>query len=184
MKYYDLKTKKFASLGHSAISGNVKKGVITTSFVNGIVKGFRGNPGEKKATLLNDKIGVITLNNEFGVFGKLEKINNKNDLIAIEKIENVHTGKAEIVTVINGNKKEYFDIEILEAKNQTVETIKGIKFEVTDEYLLSKTGGIIQGMSGSPIVQDGKLIGAVSHVLVDDSSIGYGVYAEFMKVYT
>ena len=108
----------------------------------------------------------------------------KNDLIKIGDSTNVHTGKAEIVTVINGNTKEYFDIEIIEAKKQDSKNIKGIKFEVTDEDLISKTGGIIQGMSGSPIIQDGKLIGAVSHVLVDDSKVGYGVYSEFMLSFT
>jgi len=184
MTYYDLKTKKFASLGHQAVNTNIRNGVIKTSFVNGIVKGVRGNPGEKKATILNDTIGTITINNEFGVFGTLDKINSKNDLIKISDSDNVHIGKAEIVTVINGITKETFDIEIIEVKKQNTNNIKGIKFEVTDEELLSKTGGIIQGMSGSPIIQDGKLIGAVSHVLVDDSSVGYGVYAEFMLDYT
>ena len=77
-----------------------------------------------------------------------------------------------------------FDIEIIEAKSQTNKDVKGIKFEVVDEDLLSKTGGIIQGMSGSPIIQDGKLIGAVSHVLVDDSKVGFGVYSEFMLAFT
>ena len=184
MTFYDLKTKKFASLGHQAVNSNIRNGVIKTSYVSGIVKGMRGTPGEKKATILNETLGSITLNNEFGVFGTLDKINMKNDLIKIGDSTNVHTGKAEIVTVINGNTKEYFDIEIIEAKKQDSKNIKGIKFEVTDEDLISKTGGIIQGMSGSPIIQDGKLIGAVSHVLVDDSKVGYGVYSEFMLSFT
>lgn len=184
MTYYDLKTKKFASLGHQAINTNIRNGFIKTSYVNGIVKGMRGNPGEKKATILNEKIGTIELNNEFGVFGTLDNLSLKNDLIKIGKSSSVHTGKAEIVTVINGSNKETFDIEIIEAKSQTNKDVKGIKFEVVDEDLLSKTGGIIQGMSGSPIIQDGKLIGAVSHVLVDDSKVGFGVYSEFMLAFT
>ena len=96
----------------------------------------------------------------------------------------MHTGKAIITTVLTGDKKENFEVNIIEVKNQNYPDIKGIKFEVTDQNLLERTGGIIQGMSGSPIVQDGVLVGAVSHVLVEDSKTGYGVFAEFMLNYT
>lgn len=188
MTYYDLKTKKFASLGHGAIDGSVRNGILTKSYVSGITKGIRGVPGEKKAYLDNKELGVITTNNDFGVFGNLtnSKITGKvqNELIKVGSKEEVHTGKATITTVLSGDKKESFEIKIIEVKNQNYPDIKGIKFEVTDSNLLERTGGIIQGMSGSPIVQDGILVGAVSHVLVEDSKTGYGVFAEFMLNFT
>ncbi|MCI6013417.1 MAG: SpoIVB peptidase [Coprobacillus sp.] len=188
MTYYDLKTKKFASLGHGAIDGSVRNGILTKSYVSGITKGIRGVPGEKKAYLDNKELGVITDNNDFGVFGNLtnSKITGKveNELIKVASRSEVHTGKAIITTVLTGDKKENFEVNIIEVKNQNYPDIKGIKFEVTDQNLLERTGGIIQGMSGSPIVQDGVLVGAVSHVLVEDSKTGYGVFAEFMLNYT
>ena len=109
----------YLQLFSQAINTKIRNGFIKTSYVNGIVKGMRGNPGEKKATILNEKIGTIELNNEFGVFGTLDNLSLKNDLIKIGKSSSVHTGKAEIVTVINGSNKETFDIEIIEAKSQT-----------------------------------------------------------------
>lgn len=184
MTYYDPNTNKFASLGHSAVSGTVCNGVLTRSYVSGITKGVRGLPGEKKAYLDNTEIGVITLNNDYGVFGNITSKISSDNLIKLGSKDEVHIGDATITTVISGSKKEEFAIEITEVKIQNSPDIKGIKFEVTDPVLLEKTGGIIQGMSGSPIVQDGILVGAVSHVLVDDSKTGYGVFVEFMTSYT
>ena len=89
-------------------------------------------------------------------------------------------GPAHILTVIDGEKIEKFDIEVVEINKQNSRNIKGIKIKVTDEELLNKTGGIIQGMSGSPIIQNNKLIGAVSHVIVDNPSYGYGIHIEWM----
>lgn len=184
MTYFDLKTKKFASLGHQAVSGSIRKGILSKSYVSGITKGVRGIPGEKKAYLDRQELGVITENNVFGVFGNLTKPISNCDLVKLGTKEDAHTGKAYITTVLSGDKKEQFEVNIIEVKDQLNPDIKGIKFEVTDKVLLDKTGGIIQGMSGSPIVQDGSLIGAVSHVLVDDCKIGYGVFVEFMASYT
>lgn len=183
LTYYDLKTKKFASLGHKALDGKIQKGVITKSYVSSIKKGERGLPGEKKAILDKTPIGDIVYNNDIGVFGSLYSVNKENDLIEIGNIDNVHVGKAQIVTVIKGNTKENFDIEIIDVQKQDSENVKGIKFSVVDDKLIKETGGIIQGMSGSPIIQDDKLVGAVSHVLLEDSKVGFGVFAEFMSLY-
>lgn len=186
LTYYDLKTKKFGALGHMAINQEIVSGKITDSKITGIIKGERGQPGEKEAVIGKDEIGTISINNRFGIFGTINNktLDNKYNLIEIANISDVKLGKAYITTVINENIKETFEIEIIEVNNQFYEDIKGIKFKVTDEKLLSKTGGIIQGMSGSPIVQDGKLIGAVSHVLINDSTIGYGVFAQWMINYS
>ena len=96
------------------------------------------------------------------------------------KSEHVQKGKAEIVTVIDGNIIKKYDIEIIEVNKQNKEDIKGIKFKVTDNELIEAAGGIIQGMSGSPIIQNGNLVGAVSHVVVNDPICGFGVFAEWM----
>ena len=98
----------------------------------------------------------------------------------IAYINEVKAGPAQILTVLNGNKVEAFDINITEVNMQTQKAIKGIKYTVTDERLINQTGGIVQGMSGSPIIQDGKIVGAVTHVLVHDSTMGYGIFIEWM----
>lgn len=185
LTYYDLKTKRFGALGHMAINQVINYGAITNSNVSGIIKGVRGQPGEKEAILDDLEIGVIETNNKFGIFGSFTNFtsSNKYQLVEVANISDVKEGKALITTVLEGNKKESFEIEIIEVNNQFYEDIKGIKFKVTDPILLEKTGGIIQGMSGSPIVQDGKLVGAVSHVLINDSTIGYGVFAQWMVNY-
>ena len=101
-------------------------------------------------------------------------------LLEFKTKEEVNLGKAEIWTCISGQKIESYDINITGLEKQKNKDIKGISFEVIDEDLLSKTGGIIQGMSGSPIIQDNKIIGAVTHVLLSNSKKGYGIYLEFM----
>lgn len=186
LTYYDLKTKSFGALGHQAINQEIVRGSISNCKINGIVKGYRGQPGEKSGVISEDEIGSININNKFGIFGKFtEELNdNKYQLIEVAKSSEVVLGNAYITTVLEDNKKETFEIEIIEVKSQFYEDIKGIKFQVTDPKLLERTGGIIQGMSGSPIVQNGKLIGAVSHVLINDSTVGYGVFAEWMVNYS
>ena len=186
LTYYDLNDKTYGALGHLAINQNIIKGTIYNCNITGITKGLRGQPGEKQASIDNVEIGNIEINNKYGIFGTINNIENTNrfELIEVAKATEVKNGKAYITTVIEGNKKEVFEIEIIEVKNQFYEDIKGIKFKVTDKQLLDKTGGIIQGMSGSPIVQDGKLVGAVSHVLINDSAVGYGVFCEWMLNYS
>ena len=101
-------------------------------------------------------------------------------LMEFKTKEEISLGEAEIWTCINGQKIESYDINITSLEKQKTKDIKGISFEVVDQDLLNKTGGIIQGMSGSPIIQDDKIIGAVTHVLLSDSKKGYGIYLEFM----
>jgi len=105
---------------------------------------------------------------------------NQKELMPIAYINEVKAGPAQILTVLNGHEVEAFEIEITEVNEQSQKAIKGIKYRVTDQRLLNETGGIIQGMSGSPIIQDGKIIGAVTHVLVHDSTMGYGIFIEWM----
>ena len=178
LTYIDPTLNQYGALGHAMTELAINSGVITTSSVNSIRKSLPGIAGEKRATILNRTLGTININSDFGVFGKYNA--PSGDLIEVGEAADVVLGPAQIVTVLNGTKKEYFDVMVVEAKLQSDEEIKGIKIKIIDDELIAKTGGIIQGMSGSPIVQNGKLIGAVSHVIVDNPLFGYGVYAEWM----
>ncbi len=187
LTYVIPETLEFGSLGHSACSDtvNVSGGKILKCYINGINKGIRGVPGEKKALLDNEEIGSVSVNNDFGLFGVLNEFNyDESDLIKVVSNNKVKLGKATIRTVLKGYEIEEYEIEIIEIKKQNHNETKGIKFVVTDKELIEKTGGIIQGMSGSPIIQNGNLVGAVSHVIINDPTIGYGVFAEWMLKYT
>lgn len=176
---------KYAALGHSIVQEEMEKqglGNISVSSIRGIRKSIPGIPGEKQATLSQYSIGSIEKNSQIGVFGKVNKVQDfiKEPAIKLANINEVEIGKAEIWTVIEASKKEKYEIEIIELKTQNTIGVKGIKIKITDHRLLEKTGGIIQGMSGSPIIQNNKLVGAVSHVVVDSPEYGYGVYAIWM----
>lgn len=191
MTFYHPGTKKYGALGHVISDADTKKpivvkdGQIVSSTVTSIEKGSNGDPGEKLARFSPNKevIGNIKRNSPFGIFGSL-KDNIQNDLmdeaLPITLSHQVKEGPAEILTVVDGTKVERFDIEIISSVPQKFPAIKGMVLKVTDEELLKKTGGIVQGMSGSPIIQDGKLIGAVTHVFVNDPTSGYGVHIEWM----
>lgn len=186
LTYIDEKTNCFGALGHTISSKEEYdfskiNGEIVSSSVEGIRRAIPGTPGEKRAILSSEEKGIITKNNAYGVFGIITKNDyNSSNKIEIGNINEIKLGKASIITVLNNDEKKSYDIEIIELKNQIVPDIKGIKFRVVDDELLNATGGIIQGMSGSPIVQNNKLIGAVSHVVVDNPEYGYGVYLEWM----
>lgn len=186
LTFIDPETGKFACLGHGIVddklSDNQADGNILTSNVESIKKATPGIPGEKRAMLDKVSIGTITKNSITGVYGTItnRKLYQKRKLLPVAKKEEVKIGKAEILTVIENDKVESFDIEIIEVKNQQAKSIKGLKIKVVDPDLLEKTGGIIQGMSGSPIIQNNHLVGAVSHVVVDSPQYGYGIFVEWM----
>lgn len=170
--------KKYAALGHGVQHGK-NNGKLLSSSISYIKKASPGTPGEKQALLTSIQLGTITKNNDIGIFGEIRD-DKERKVIEVAKASSVKTGKAQIATVINKDKIEFFDIEIIEVKKQTSKDTKGIKVRITDERLINATGGIIQGMSGSPIIQDNKLVGALSHVIVSSPTLGYGVFAEWM----
>lgn len=193
MSFYEPKSKKYGALGHVISDMDTQKpieinnGTIVRSTVTSIEKGNSGTPGEKQAkfSVKDDKLGSITKNSPFGIFGKLkEPIKNKNEKydkpMPIALSHQVKEGPAKILTVIDGEKVEAFDIEIVSSVPQKHPATKGMIIHITDKELLKKTGGIVQGMSGSPIIQDGKVVGAVTHVFVNDPTSGYGVHIEWM----
>lgn len=192
ISFYDLITNRYGALGHVITDADTKKpleiseGKIVNSTVTSIQKGEKGVPGEKQAkfSVKDEKIGTITKNSPFGIFGNIELSGLNRDKgkkpIEIAQINEVKKGPAQIMTVIDNDKVETFDIEIINTSPQREAATKGMIIKITDERLLAKTGGIVQGMSGSPIIQDGKLIGAVTHVFVNDPTSGYGVHIKWM----
>lgn len=175
---------KFASLGHGIYDNkvlvNALSGNLYTSNVQTIKRSEPGIAGEKRASLDNQIIGKITMNHITGLYGTIHSIDNEKKLIEVASQKEVKNGPAKIYTVINGNKIESFDVEITDVSYQNSESVKGLKIRVVDQNLINKTGGIVQGMSGSPIVQNGKIIGAVSHVTLDNPLYGYGMHIQFM----
>ncbi|TCN22927.1 SpoIVB peptidase [Mesobacillus foraminis] len=191
MTFYHPESKKYGALGHVISDMDTKKpivvedGQIVRSTVTSIEKGANGDPGEKLARFSSDRqvIGNIKLNSPYGIFGELNNgikngIMDKPMPIALS--HQVKEGPAKILTVVDNDEVKLFDIEIVSTIPQKFPATKGMVIKVTDPKLLAKTGGIVQGMSGSPIIQDNKLIGAVTHVFVNDPTSGYGVHIEWM----
>lgn len=191
LTFYDPKTNKFAALGHPITDMDtgtilsISKGQIVTSSIMSIKKGLRGNPGELKGIFVNEDmiLGSIYKNCPCGIYGKsttplYNSIANKPVKIALR--DEIKEGPAKILTTVDGDQPKYYDIQIVKLLQQDSPGPKSMLIKVTDPVLLQKTGGIVQGMSGSPIIQNGKLVGAVTHVLVNKPDTGYGIYVEWM----
>ena len=189
--YYDPSTNGFGALGHGIIDTDtqelisIDKGEVLTSNILDLQKGEEGNPGQIKGTITTgENIGEVNKNSQFGIYGtltNLSKINiSENNLIPVASRNEIASGPAKILLDIeNGVRKEY-NIEITKIyKNNNIDN-KSMLIKVTDEKLLNLTGGIIQGMSGAPIVQNGKFIGAVTHVFVNRPTEGYAVFGDLM----
>lgn len=181
LTFIDPNTSYFGALGHEIIEKNtghkleITDGKIYASTVTGVTKSQMGKPGEKNAKYDSTNIyGNIKENTTSGIFGTYTTDIQNRKLYQVGEIENATTGKAKILTVIEGNKVEEFEINIIKI-NPSQNISKNFLFEVTDSNLINKTGGIIQGMSGSPIIQNNYIIGAVTHVVVDDPTKGYGI---------
>ena len=187
--YYDPQSKMFGALGHGILDVDtnqlidIAKGEVITSKIISIIKGEKGSPGEVQGSIDNGKvIGEVYKNTNFGIYGKLTNtdfIENGTELEVMPRDE-VKTGKASIICTLDDNKREEYEIEIERVYTATNRSNKNMIIKVTDERLLEKTGGIIQGMSGSPIIQDGKFVGAVTHVMVNNPEKGYGIFADTM----
>lgn len=180
LTYIDPESKIYGCLGHEIIDSNtnskveVRSGNIFKANVTSITRSSDGSPGSKNAKFIEDKIyGNINKNVEEGIYGTYSGQIDNDNLIDIETLDNVDLGEAYIYTSLDDNIVKSYKINILRKYNKS--KIKNFYFEVIDSELLNKTGGIIQGMSGSPIVQNNKLIGAVTHVSVDSVKNGYGI---------
>lgn len=178
----------FGALGHGINDMDTGKlleiegGSLFHVDIVSILKGEAGNPGELSGIITytkSSKMGDVFWNKESGIYGELKSWPTREPALDIGLKQEVHKGKAQILTTVS-EKAEYYDVEILNTHLRNDNINRGIELQVTDPRLLEQTGGIIQGMSGSPILQDGKVIGAVTHVLVNDPTKGYGIFIENM----
>ena len=181
LTFIDPETRLFGALGHEIIESNTGKilditdGEIFDSKVTGITPSSDGEPGEKNATFNSSDIdGKIKENTNKGIFGNYTSSINNLKKYKVAKLDDIKLGEAKILTVLDGEKIGEYSINIIKVSN-TKDKVKNIVFEITDNDLLKKTNGIIQGMSGSPIIQGEYIIGAVTHVVVDNPHKGYGI---------
>ena len=193
LTFHDLNTGIYGALGHviTDLETNkpivIEEGQIVRADIVSINEARRGSPGEKSGVFVEgeDIIGNIEKNTSYGIFGRLN-ITTKHPFyrypLPVGLRKQVKPGEASILTVIAGDKIERFDIKIEKVYSHGDPGNKGMIIRITDEKLLAATGGIVQGMSGSPIIQDGKLVGAVTHVFVNDPTKGYGIFLEWMLV--
>ncbi len=184
LTYYDPETDTVAGLGHSITDVDtgqimpVDSGTLVTATVNGVRIGEAGNPGELLGTLNNTTIGTLTANTNCGLFGQCDyDFSGVSYPIALK--DEIEEGEAQILCTVSGTTAKAYTIRITEVRNNLSES-RNLCIQVTDPELLAATGGIVQGMSGSPILQNGKIIGAVTHVLLNDPTSGYGIFIENM----
>ena len=191
LTFYDKDSKTFGALGHPITDGdtnvsfNIKSGTLLRSSILSIKKGERGNPGEIKGLFINENesIGTIEKNTSSGIYGDglTELINpNFNKAMTVAYRDEIKEGHAQIITTVEDDGAKAYDIEILKLLPQDEPGSKSMIIKIVDPVLLEKTGGIVQGMSGSPIIQNGQIIGAVTHVLINKPDVGYGIYIEWM----
>lgn len=181
LTYIDPESRIYGALGHEVLEQttgtmiNVRDGKIYNSNVTSVEKSVRGEPGAKNAnTNSNDVFGDVKENKVSGIFGNYTKEINKDNLYKVAVYEDIKLGEAKIITVIEGTLKKEYSINILKVNNDKTDN-KNILFEITDSNLINKTGGIVQGMSGSPIIQGNNIIGAVTNVVVNNPKRGYGI---------
>lgn len=185
LTYIDPNTKIFGALGHEIAEKStmkrieIKDGTIFKSDVTGINRSQNGTPGSKEAKFYSDEVyGKVKSNTESGIFGYYTDKLSDDGTIDVAKKDEIKLGYAQIRTVINDNSIKNYDIEILNINRS--DSTKNILFKITDSELLKLTGGVVAGMSGSPIIQNDKIIGAVTHVVVNDTQKGYGIFITTM----
>lgn len=192
MTFYEPSSKSFAVLGHGITDSdtdtliNIDYGELVTSRVISIQKGKTESPGEIKGTILNQqKIGTVGKNTQFGIYGNLENLTSLNidtsNTLKVASRDEIKLGEAKILCSIDSNNKsEEYSIDIEKIYYDNDYNNKSMLIRITDEKLIEKTGGIIRGLSGAPIIQNGKFIGAITNVLVSNPEIGYGIFGDLM----
>ncbi len=189
LTFYHPDTRKYAALGHMITDTRtgqealITDGKIVAAIIAGVRPGIKGRPGEKIG-LFQDRapsLGNIGKNSPIGIYGELQRLPHyQQEPLPVALVHEVEVGPAQILTVVEHDQVEVFDIEIIKINKQSKPSAKGMVIEITDPKLLQITGGIVQGMSGSPIIQHGKVVGAITHVFVNDPTRGYAVFAEWM----
>ena len=190
LTFFDPQTNMFASLGHGIYESQTGtlleagNGQLLRTEVRSIQEGEAGKPGEIRGIFYGneDPIGSLVSNSSFGIYSYADDFRDFELVqpMVMGRQDHVETGAAYILTTVDGDKVEKFDIEITKVNHQNEPAPKGMEIEVTDPDLLARSGGIVQGMSGSPIIQNNRIVGAVTHVLVNNPTKGYGIFAEWM----
>lgn len=191
LTFIDPEKQLFAALGHAITDMDtgallsVKDGEIVQAKIVDIIEGKKGKPGEIKGIFSENQrtVGSIIKNTPFGIFGKMYNYALKldeNNVLPICRQSDVRLGEAKILSTVDNNGIREYKVDIVKINRQSYPGPKGMIIEITDPNLLKKTGGIVQGMSGSPIIQDGKIVGAVTHVFVNDPKKGYAIFIEWM----
>ena len=191
LTYIDPANQAYGALGHAIVDADTgrllaaREGAILHASIVGVTKGQSGKAGELKGNFLKagEQIGSLMENCEYGIYGVLDDM--PENLLYPQGLRAgarsaVHTGTASIIAPVDADGPQEYGVEIVRCFAQSEPSQKGMILRVTDERLLEKTGGIVQGMSGSPILQDGRIIGAVTHVYLSDATQGYGMYIEWM----
>lgn len=191
MTFYEPTTGMFGALGHGITDIDtedlitIAKGEIVNTKILDIQKGEKGTPGELKGSIINQAtLGQIAKNTRFGIFGTLNNLSSLNLTSPTEynvaMREEIKQGPAKIICALDGKNQDEYDIEIQKIYKNNNENNKSMVIKITDKKLIEKTGGIVQGMSGAPIIQNGKFVGAVTHVFVSDPTMGYGIFGDLM----
>jgi len=186
MTFYTDDSLMFAGLGHPVVDVDTEKtvpisdGEAVLALINGCRRGTSSQAGELYGSFTDITLGSLYLNTDSGIYGHLNSKPEKADPVPVAVRQEIKTGYAEVLTTVDENGPKYYDIKILKLTSSGSDKMKNMIIEITDEELISKTGGIVQGMSGSPIIQDGKFVGAVTHVFVNDPTKGYAIFAENM----
>ena len=182
--FYDPDTDAFGALGHGISTGEgalapMTEGVIYPALVEDVRRGQVGTPGQLKGAVQSpEPMGTLSSNTAFGVFGSCEPFSGT--ALPAAQAHEIQTGPATILSNVSGECVKEYDVEIIRLYDNDPSTGRDLMLCITDPDLLAATGGIVAGMSGSPIIQDGKLVGAVTHVLVNDPTRGYGIFIENM----
>ena len=191
LTYYEPNSKSFAALGHGITDSdtdkliNIDSGNIVTSKVVSIQKGEQGKPGEIRGSIINQPtIGKVYKNTEFGIYGELTNLSNikidYSNKLEVALRDEIQEGNAKVLCSLDGNETKEYDIKIEKIYRDNNENNKSMLIEVTDKDLINKTGGIIRGLSGAPIIQNGKFIGAITNVLVNSPTKGYAIFGDIM----
>ena len=191
LTYYDPQNGAYGALGHAITDSDtgsllmVKSGSLMQAEIVDVRRGARGTPGELRGSFLREQVrlGTVEKNTVYGIFGRLDSAYANPlypDGLPVAARTAVHTGAASILSTVSGRAMQEYAVEITQVMRQSSPAQKSMVIRVTDERLLAATGGIVQGMSGSPILQDGRIVGAITHVFVSDPAQGYGVFIDWM----
>ncbi len=190
LTYYDPETRNFGALGHGICDTDnnlilITSGKLLNAEITSVKRGEKGSPGELIGVFSekDDELGSITSNSSCGINGKLKVSPDNKSKMQTAEYNEIYEGSATILSNIEKNTIEEYSAEIIKI-NKDIESEKSFVIKITDKRLLEKTGGIVRGMSGSPIIQNGKLVGAVTHVFVNDPTRGYGIFIENMLAET